>query len=935
MALLKFLKGNYSNLNTKAIAEGQVLICGDTGEMFVDIASDKRVKIGDFTVVANITALEALDATSVPTSRLYYVEEGNILARSNGTTWIQVNKQPTTEELKGLLGLGSMAYLSEVSESNLNSALATKINNASSAQHTHSNETVLNGITSEKVAAWDASEGNAKTYADGLNTAMNTRVEALEAIDHSHTFVESELNKIVDGDVSKWNTAAGKAHTHTFNETELNKIVEGDVAKWNGVAADHLTSADKTTLENAIKEAKKAGTDANTNIETYKVANDARVLAVEEDVAEIVDGTNGILAQAKSYTDSKDSAMNTRVAALETAAPTHALKTEVEAVDAKFANYNTTVAQKAIDDAQDAEIAKKVAKTDYEADKATFATKTELGNVDAKFANYKTAADQKLIDDAQDVEIAKKVDKVEGKDLIATSEIERLATLKNYDDTALAGRVTTAEGKITALEGASATHATKDELAGVDAKFANYKTAEAQKAIDDEQDRRLGVIEGDYLKAADIANFETKENVKKVADDLAAYVTSNDAEVLAVRGIAEAARTESEVDGQIDAKITALNLGTTYEPIGAEDRAKAYVDGEIAEVEDRVTTAEGEIDALQEQIQGLSGAMHFKGTYGSLPVSEDYVKVGDCPTIIKINTGIYPAVGEYDFDLPENTSMSIMSGMGYYYPITIDRFNGNEFVIWNATYGGEGYKQLLFVSDDVSDEKLAELGATQRGWQVESFTWHGGDITSLNRSSQYTNDVEYFEFFLTEKAWDGFESGDVIAVGDKEYVFNGTEFVEFGDISAEGERLTALEGKVEVIEGKPAYGITATQISNWDNEVGAKALAESKTTTAEVKDQIEAYGYATTTALTAEKEAREAKESELATAIENAKTAASNQAAVVLAEAQAYADQAEADAIAAAKTETENQVKALNDGQVTTNKNDIADIMEMLTWGSF
>jgi hypothetical protein len=61
-----------------------------------------------------------------------------------------------------------------------------------------------------------------------------------------------------------------------------------------------------------------------------------------------------------------------------------------------------------------------------------------------------------------------------------------------------------------------------------------------------------------------------------------------------------------------------------------------------------------------------------------------------------------------------------------------------------------------------------------------------------------------------------------------------------------GAAIDVLEGKVETIEGKPAYGITATQISNWDGEVGAKALAETKTTTAEVKDQIEAYGYATT-----------------------------------------------------------------------------------------
>ena len=61
MALLKFLKGNYSSLNNRAIAEGQVLICGDTGEMFVDIASDKRIKIGDFVVIPTLEALEALN----------------------------------------------------------------------------------------------------------------------------------------------------------------------------------------------------------------------------------------------------------------------------------------------------------------------------------------------------------------------------------------------------------------------------------------------------------------------------------------------------------------------------------------------------------------------------------------------------------------------------------------------------------------------------------------------------------------------------------------------------------------------------------------------------------------------------------------------------------------------------------------------------------
>lgn len=55
----------------------------------------------------------------------------------------------------------------------------------------------------------------------------------------------------------------------------------------------------------------------------------------------------------------------------------------------------------------------------------------------------------------------------------------------------------------------------------------------------------------------------------------------------------------------------------------------------------------------------------------------------------------------------------------------------------------------------------------------------------------------------------GYESGDVIIVGEKEYVFNGTKFVEFGDVSAEGDRIRALENTVgKAAEGgKPATGL--------------------------------------------------------------------------------------------------------------------------------
>ena len=322
MALLKFLKGNYAGLNNAAIAEGQVLICGDTGEMFVDVAADKRVKIGDFITVANIAALEALDATAVPTSRLYYVEDGNILARSNGTTWVQVNKQKTAEELKTMLGLGSLAYLSEVSESNLSAELAEKVNAASEGNHAHLNKDVLDGITAEKVTAWDAAEGNAKSYADAELAKKVDKVDGYSLVS------DAEIARLADVD--------------NYDDTAL-------AGRVKAIEDDYLKTADKYD----------------------DTALAGRVTTAEGKIAD-----------------------------LETASATHALKTEVEAVDAKFADY--------------------VKSTDYATDKAgideAIANRYTKDEADSKFA---------LITDAyDDSELVARVEAIENDYLVETDKTE-------------------------------------------------------------------------------------------------------------------------------------------------------------------------------------------------------------------------------------------------------------------------------------------------------------------------------------------------------------------------------------------------------------------------------------------------------------------------------------------------------------------------------
>lgn len=61
-----------------------------------------------------------------------------------------------TDTYKAMLdGLGSLASKNSVSEADLDVTLAEKVNAAAEGNHSHANKAVLDGITAEKVEAWD------------------------------------------------------------------------------------------------------------------------------------------------------------------------------------------------------------------------------------------------------------------------------------------------------------------------------------------------------------------------------------------------------------------------------------------------------------------------------------------------------------------------------------------------------------------------------------------------------------------------------------------------------------------------------------------------------------------------------------------------------------------------------------------------------------
>lgn len=89
------------------------------------------------------------------------------------------------------------------------------IKDAVDKKHTHSNKAELDKIADGDKAKWDAAEQNAKDYADGLDEAMDARVDALEADTHTHSN-KDELDKFVDGDKANLDAVVAALTVGTF-----------------------------------------------------------------------------------------------------------------------------------------------------------------------------------------------------------------------------------------------------------------------------------------------------------------------------------------------------------------------------------------------------------------------------------------------------------------------------------------------------------------------------------------------------------------------------------------------------------------------------------------------------------------------------------------------------------------------------------------------
>ena len=181
-------------------------------------------------------------------------------------------------------------------------------------------------------------------------------------------------------------------------------------------------------------------------------------------------------------------------------------------------------------------------------------------------------------------------------------------------DTNITNTVSGIDTRLGAVENAVATKAEKTVVEGIEGRVGtletNLATTTATANANKGKIEALTTTVSDNKAAADATQLALESEINRAK---AAEQANTDA-------IGVASKPES-VEGAGDG-VVATGLHKKIEDEIA--RATGVENG----LNSRLTTAESEIDTLQETIKGLSGAMHFEGVVESDPTAEDFDKAG-------------------------------------------------------------------------------------------------------------------------------------------------------------------------------------------------------------------------------------------------------------------------------------------------------------------
>lgn len=452
MATVAFKKGLLADL-PGTYTEGTFYVTTDERAIYLDVDGSTRIRIGDFQEFATLQALQA--NTNPSTTALYYITELNVLAKWNGTSYVQINLDTGATSIE-VVGSGNAVTAASYD------AGTRKL-------------TLTMGETFAKPA--DVDEKITEAIGD-----LGDKEEGVPYADVKE-YVDEKIADVVAGSIEGLGALASK-----------DKVAEADLdtalaTKINGKA--NVGTADDTSDMDTLKGAKKYADEKAAAVQTEVDALEAKVGTVPESktVVQMIEEAQ----EAATYDDTE-------------------IKAKVQANTNAIGVLN---GEATVEGSVKKTVADEIAKVIADAPES-FDTLKEISDWisshsdDAAAMNSAITALQGILDGIGDTESGEKA-------TVVAYVTDAIAAL-NIGDYATAAQLTALASRVTTLEGASHTHANKELLDTYTQTEANLADAVAKKHTHANATELDKIANGDKAKW-DAAEQNAKDYADSLASD--------------------------------------------------------------------------------------------------------------------------------------------------------------------------------------------------------------------------------------------------------------------------------------------------------------------------------------------------------------------------------------------------------------------------------